>query len=143
LEKPADGDDEGEQTATEAAAEDETGAGAVAAAEDAITERVLFPAFSPLNKRKQVSFLRDAPFSFDVVYAAEGAPASLQPSQRHIATVHVDGFDSEQVAYYIKRTTKPTKVRRRRRLERCRTVASLPTDVTVASLGQRAPRVFG
>ena len=111
LEKPAEGEDDGEQTPSEAAAADDSG---VAAAEDAITERVLFPSFSPLNKRKQVSFLRDAPFRFDVVYAAEGAPASLQPSQRHIATVYVDGFDSEQVADYIKRTTKPTKVRRQK-----------------------------
>ena len=88
---------------------------------DGITERVLFPAFSALNKRKQVSFLRDAPFSFDVVYAADGAPAGATPFPLHIATVQVDGFDSEQVQDYLQRTTKPAKARGKRCLTQIQT----------------------
>ena len=80
-------------------------AAAAAAEATAKTELVLFPALSPLNKRKQISFVRSAPFSFDLVYADEAAGAS------HIATVLVEGFEADKVVEYTSRALKAPKVR--------------------------------
>ena len=58
---------------------------------------------SPLNKRKQVNFIRSAPFSFDVVYAG------AVPGPTHLGTVLVEGFESEKVVEYTARALKPPK----------------------------------
>ena len=92
---------------------DEAAAAAVpATAADGVTELVLFPALSQLGKRKVVHFVRNAAFSFDVVYtvAADGH-GHVADGPAHLATVHVDGFDDDKVADHLSRANKPPRVR--------------------------------
>jgi hypothetical protein len=92
---------------------------ATAAGAAARTTLPLFPALSPLPKRRQITFTRTAPFSFDLVYTGGPAAGEVGPAtaagdasaEQLLATVQVDGFESEMVKEHLERALTPPKVR--------------------------------